>query len=176
MGLAPAARGRHAGAMLYITQRSPTDRRALQRLTQRGPTSVAFHARLILSSATGLTVPAIAELFGCCRRTVRFWIHRFQAEELRCLLPYEHRDSAEPPANSAIAPVPAEPSGRLVPAISLTVPEVRRLLNILAPRVSHSVEFMLHWSHYRRYKQALAMLAHHRKRGAEPPVFDQVRL
>jgi len=162
--------------MLYVTQLSSTDRRALQRLTQRGPTRVAFHAQLLLSSATGLAVPEIAELFGCCRRTVRYWIHRFQAEGLRCLLPSACSAAAEPPTNSAITPLPAEPSGRFVPAIPLTVPEVRRLLNNLAPKLPVSVESMLHWSNYRRYKQALAMIAHHRKRGAEPPVLGQVRL
>ena len=162
--------------MLYVTQLSPTDQRALQRLTQGSQPRVAFHARLILSSATGLAVPDIARLFGCCRRTVRLWIHRFATGGLRSVLPFERPAAAESAPTSAMSPPPAEAPGRSVSAIPLTVPEIRRLWNHLTPQLPVSAEFVLHWSAYRRYKQALAMLAHHRKRGAPPPALVQVRL
>jgi hypothetical protein len=162
--------------MLYVTPLSTDDCRALQRLLRRGSPRIALHANCILASATGLAVPEIARLFGCCRRTVRLWIHRFQTAGMRCLLPSERRAVAEPADNSAMSPLPAEPSGRLVPAIPLTVPEIRRLLNSLAPTLPVAVEYLLHWSNYRRYKQALAMISHHRKRGYEPPTLGQVRL
>ena len=162
--------------MLYVTQLSPTDQRGLQRLTQGSQPRVAFHARLILSSATGLAVPDIARLFGCCRRTVRLWIHRFATAGIRSLLPSERISATIPPPTSAMSPPQSDVGGRTVKAIPLTVPEIRRLWNRLTPQPPVAAAFVLHWSAYRRYKQALAMLAHHRKRAAPPPVLVQVRL
>jgi hypothetical protein len=70
-----------------------------------------------------------------------------------------------------------EPSTRrLVPAIELTVPEIRRLLNDLVWDRRHCSAFALYWSAYRRYKQALAKRSHYIKQGAAPPAFQQVRL
>ena len=90
---------------------------------------------MILLSATGWSVPAIAQALGCCRRTVRRWMHAFQREGLLGLSGQAvgwpprrgKRVSAmlsEPPAEGPAAQPP-------VPVIPLTIPEIRRLLNEL---------------------------------------------
>ena len=80
---------------------------------------------------------------------------------------------------SAMTSAPAEgtpAAKRQVPVIPLTVAEMRHLLNEIIWKPLHSVAFALYWSTYRRYKPPLAMRSHYRKRGAEPPEFEQVRL
>lgn len=69
----------------------------------------------------------------------------------------------------------SQPS-RLVPAVPLSVPEIRRLLDRLALSPDKDGGFVLHWSAFRRYKQALAMACHYKRRGATSPKFEQVRL
>jgi len=63
-----------------------------------------------------------------------------------------------------------------VPVIPLTVPEIRRLLDELVWNKRRCPAFVLHWSVYRRYKQALAKRSHYLKRGAAPPQLSQLRL
>jgi hypothetical protein len=43
-------------------------------------------------------------------------------------------------------------------------------------RSATSATFVLRWSTYRRYKQALAKRAHYHKRKSAPPEFQQLRL
>jgi hypothetical protein len=63
-----------------------------------------------------------------------------------------------------------------VPVVSLSVPEVRRSLAFHWCTHPVSPDYFWHWSVWRRYKQALAMRCHYRKRGADPPTFDYLRL
>jgi hypothetical protein len=71
--------------------------------------------------------------------------------------------------------MPAARPSRLVPAVPLSVAEIRRLLDRLALSAEKEEEFVLHWSAFRRYKQALAMVSHYRG-GATPSKFEQARL
>ena len=71
-------------------------------------------------------------------------------------------------------PVPS--SGRMVPVVPLSVPELRRLLNELVWNPLRSATFVRRWSTYRRYKQALSKRAHYRKRKSAPPEFQQLQL
>jgi hypothetical protein len=165
--------------MLYVRPLAPPEQRALRQL-QRGAPYLAQRARMLLWSAAGWSVPAIAQALGCCRRTVRAWIHAFQREGLRGIIgqPLGRPPHCGNPVSAmSSAPTDVVPAvHRPVPVIPLTVPEIRRLLNEVVWHQRHSMEFTLYWSIYRRYKQALAKRSHYRKRGAEPPEFQQLRL
>jgi hypothetical protein len=133
---------------------------------------------MILLSAGGWSVPAIAILLACCRRTVRKWLHAFAEHGLAGLVgqavgrPAQRESSSPLSTTSFLSPEPS----RLVPVIGLTVPEIRRLLTRIVWPQQPAPGHALHWSHYRRYKQALAKQSHYRKRGATPPPFQQLRL
>ncbi len=165
-------------SMLYIRSLTATERGLLRQRQRTTPAHLATRARMILLSADGWAVPAIAQLIGCCRRTVRRWLHAFLQQGLTGLLGKpvgRPAHDASPPLLSAI-PSSTEACSRLVPVIALTVPEIRRLLNRLVWPQSPTPEQVWHWSVYRRYKQALAKQSHYRKRGATPPPFQQLRL
>jgi SRSO17 transposase len=57
-------------------------------------------------------------------------------------------------------------TGELIP---LTCNEIRHLFATLTGTARHSVQHLLHWSHYRRRKQARAKAGHYRRREAEIP-------
>jgi len=171
--------------MLYV--RNPTQREFTSlRQLQRHAVGVAQRAQIVLLSAAGWSVPAIATALDCCRRSVRRWIHAFSRAGFAGLLGKAiGRPAVQVGAVSAIGfstqpPVPS--SGRMVPVVPvvpLSVPEIRRLLNELVwnpLRSATSATFVLRWSTYRRYKQALAKQAHYRKRKSAPPEFQQLRL
>ncbi|MEV6814555.1 IS701 family transposase, partial [Micromonospora sp. NPDC051296] len=48
--------------------------------------------------------------------------------------------------------------------IELTVNEIRRLINVLLIRPTHSIAHRLHWSNWRRRHQARARRAHYARR------------
>ena len=63
-------------SMLYV--RNPTQREFTSlRQLQRHAVGVAQRARIVLLSAAGWSVPAIATALDCYRRSVRRWIHAF---------------------------------------------------------------------------------------------------
>jgi hypothetical protein len=167
--------------MLYIRSLTATERGLLQQRQRTVPAQIASRARMILLSADGWSVPAITTLLGCCRRTVRKWLHAFTEHGLAGLIgkpvgrPAHRVQTASSSLLSATSFSSSEPT-RLVPVIGLTVPEIRRILNRVLWRQEPAPEHALHWSHYRRYKQALAKQSHYRKRGATPPPFQQLRL
>jgi transposase-like protein len=167
--------------MLYIRSLTATERGLLRQRQRTVPAHIASRARMILLSADGWSVPAIATLLGCCRRTVRKWLHAFTEHGLAGLVgqpvgrPAHHMQTASLSPLSATSFSSAEPA-RLVPVIALTVPEIRRLLNHVLWPQEPAPAHALHWSLYRRYKQALAKQSHYRKRGAPPPPFQQLRL
>lgn len=165
--------------MLYVRNLTLPEQHALKQL-RNGPPNLARRARILLLSAAGVSVPAIAEAFNCCRRAIRAWIHAFQRDGLLGLAGKALGRPAKPrDHNSAMSfPLPEQvpAARRQVPVIPVTVPEMRRLLNEIVWHPQHSAAFVLYWSTYRRYKQALAKCSHYRKRDAEPPEFEQVRL
>jgi Homeodomain-like domain-containing protein len=142
------------------------------------PAQIASHARMILLSADGWSVPAIATLIGCCRRTVRRWLHAFMEQGLAGLMgkPVGRPAQKASPSLLSAMRLSSEALSRLVPVIALTVPEIRRVLNRVVWPQQPAPAHALHWSVYRRYKQALAKQSHYRKRGATPPPFQQLRL
>src|SRR5512133_522999 len=119
--------------MLYIRSLTATEQGLLRQRQRRVPANIASRARVILLSADGWSVPAIATLLACCRRTVRKWLHAFAEHGLAGLVgkavgrPAHHAQTASSSPLSATSFPSPEPS-RLVPAIGLTVPEIRRLL------------------------------------------------
>jgi Homeodomain-like domain len=133
---------------------------------------------MILLSASGWSVPAIATLIGCCRRTVRRWLHAFMRQGLAGLVGKPVGRPAQKASSSPLSAMHLSPQAndRLVPVIALTVPEIRRLLNRVVWPQQPAPEHVWHWSVYRRYKQALAKQCHYRKRGATSPPFQQLRL
>ena len=166
-------------SMLHV--RNPTQREFTSlRQLQRHAVGVAQRARIVLLSAADWSVPAIATALDCCRRSVRRWIHAFSRAGFAGLLGKAiGRPAVQVGAVSAIGfstqpPVPS--SGRMVPVVPLSVPEIRRLLNELVWNPLRSATFVLRWSTYRRYKQALAKRAHYRKRKSAPPEFQQLQL
>lgn len=164
--------------MLYIRSLTATERGLLRQRQRTAPAHIASRAHMILLSADGWSVPALAELIGCCRRTVRRWLHAFMQEGLAGLLgkPVGRPARKASPSLLSAMRLSWEALSRLVPVIALTVPEIRRLLNRVVWPQQPAPAHALHWSTYRRYKQALAKQSHYRKRGATPPPFQQLRL
>jgi hypothetical protein len=117
-------------------------------------------------------------MVGCCRRTVRRWLHTFLADGLAGLQGRPRPGTRLPgvAADSATTPEVPATSGRLVPAVPISIPKLRRILVFHWFNDPVSPDFFWHWSTYRRYKQALAKRSHYKKRGAIPPEFEQVRL
>jgi transposase len=68
--------------MLRIAALTPAQQRALQHWQRGGDRGLARRAQFVLWSARGWSVPALAQVFGCCRRTVRRWLHGFWATGL----------------------------------------------------------------------------------------------
>jgi hypothetical protein len=163
--------------MLYISSLSGPVRRQLQHWSQDRP-PLAQRAQLVLWSARGWSVPALAQVFHCCRRTVRRWLHAFLEQGLSGLhgLPLGRPPQTSSGVSSTTTLDQAGPAGRMVPVVPLSVPEVRRIFNYLASMASDRPDLFWHWSIYRRYKQALAMRSHYKKRGAKPPDFEYLRL
>ena len=165
-------------SMLYISSLTSTEERALRQLQRRATAPLALRARMVFLSADGWSVPAIAEIIHCCRRTVRKWLHAFMEHGLVGLVGKAVGRPAQLTSSSPLSatPLPTLAPSRLVPVIALTVPEIRRLLNRVVWPQEPAPEHALRWSRYRRYKQALAKQSHYRKRGAMPPPFQQLRL
>jgi transposase len=63
--------------MLRILSLVPAQHRELQHWQTGDDPQLARRAQFILWSARGWSVPALAHALGCCRRTVRRWVHAF---------------------------------------------------------------------------------------------------
>jgi transposase len=66
--------------MIYVRQPTPEEDQELRRMTRQEVGRVALRAQMILLSALGRSVPDIALLFQTDRKTVRFWMRRFDAQ------------------------------------------------------------------------------------------------
>jgi hypothetical protein len=164
--------------MLRIAPLSRQDQRILHQWPHQAHPRLAQRACLILWGAQGWSVPALARVFHCCRRTVRRWFHAFLDQGLAGLQghPIGRPPHARSSGDSAKPCDQTDPSTRRVPVVPLSVPEVRRIFNHLAAMAPGRSDLFWHWSTYRRYKQALAMRSHYAKRGAKPPDFEYLRL
>jgi hypothetical protein len=164
--------------MLRIPSLTSAQQRELLRWQHGSDAHLARRAQLVLWSVRGWSVPALSRVVGCCRRTVRRWLHAFSAAGLAGL----HDGSGTPAkqqaraADSATDAEPPPSGGRLVPVVPISIPELRRILVFRWFNDPVSPAFFWHWSTYRRHKQALAKRSHYKKRGAIPPEFEQVRL
>ena len=164
--------------MLRIAPLSRQDQRTLRQWQNQATPRLAQRAQLILWAAQGWSVPALARVFHCCRRTVRRWLHAFLDQGLAGLRghPLGRPPHARACHDSATPCDQASAHKRLVPVVPLSVPEVRRICNHLVLSTPGRADQFWHWSTYRRYKQALAMRSHFHKRGAKPPDFEYLRL
>jgi Homeodomain-like domain-containing protein len=164
--------------MLRIPSLTPAQHRELRRWQCGGDQPLARRAQVVLWSARGWSVPALAHVLRCCRRTVRRWVHAFLDDGLLGLLGrlVDAGSRRGPTTDSAIVPDRPVTDDRLVPVVPLSVPELRRILAFRGFNDPVSPDFFWHWSIWRRYKQALAMRSHYQKRGASPPDFAYVRL
>ena len=63
--------------MLYARQPTDQEQEELKRMVRREVGRVSQRAQMILQSIRHKKVPEIAEFFGVCEPTVRFWIHSF---------------------------------------------------------------------------------------------------
>ena len=165
--------------MLRIRSLSPAQHRELQHWQSSDDPQLARRAQFVLWSARGWSVPALAQVLGCCRRTVRRWLQAFRDAGLvglrgRLAAPRESRHG--PRAASAHVPHPPTAVDRLVPVVPLSVPALRRIRAFHGFHHPSTPEFCWHWSTWRRYKQALAMRSHYQKRGAAPPDCEYLRL
>ena len=66
--------------MLYARQPTDEERKELERMTRQEVGRVSQRARMILLSVRRKTIPEIADIFEVDCATVRFWIHRFNAD------------------------------------------------------------------------------------------------
>lgn len=65
--------------MLYARQPTDEEQEELKRMVRREIGRVSRRAQMILLSIRRRKVPDIADIFGVCEPTVRFWIHSFNA-------------------------------------------------------------------------------------------------
>src|SRR5712691_656221 len=120
--------------MIYVQPLSRPDQRALHHLQRTGTPVLRQRAQAVLLSAQGWSVPAIAHILSCCRRTVRRWLHAFVEQGLIGLQGLPRGRPAHSKAGGAhdsatnLTPKHVTLTGKEVPVIELTVPEVRRLL------------------------------------------------
>ncbi len=63
--------------MIYVRKPTAEEDHELRRMTRQEVGRVAIRAQMILLSAQGRSVPDIARLFEVDRKTVRFWMRRF---------------------------------------------------------------------------------------------------
>jgi hypothetical protein len=85
--------------MLRIPSLTSTQLRELYHWQRAGDPQVARRAQFVLWSAHGWPVPVLAGAFGCCRRTVRRWLHAFLSTGLAGLqAPHAVRRAREPAA------------------------------------------------------------------------------
>jgi transposase len=66
--------------VIYAREPTCDETQELKRMTRQEVGRVGQRARMVLLSVERRTVPEIATIFGCDRKTVRFWIERFNAE------------------------------------------------------------------------------------------------
>jgi hypothetical protein len=89
--------------MLFVGQLPAQDRRALRRLVRHGAPHLSFRARVLVLSADGFSVPALSRMLGCCRRTVRGWIHAYHscglAGVIGCLRGWPSKEEEEEEAS-----------------------------------------------------------------------------
>jgi hypothetical protein len=163
--------------MLYVSPLSRQEVRPLRHLVRTADSEVARRAQIILWSGQGISVPMIALRLVCCRRNVRRWIHRYQAEGWKGLLPPTPPPPSRPSfwerhRGSALYPAVREPEGPKPRArVRLSVPELRRLFTSWQRLRPPPWGFTLAWSDFRRAHQATAMQCHYRARGCSPPRF-----
>src|SRR5260370_23397197 len=72
--------------MLRILSLVPAQQRELQHWQTGDDPQLARRAQVVLWSARGWSVPALAHALGCCRRTVRRWGQAFLDAGLTGLL------------------------------------------------------------------------------------------
>jgi Homeodomain-like domain len=60
---------RYTKGMLYIHSLTATQQCTLQQLQRRAPSTLARRAHIVFLSTDGWSVPAIADLLGCCSST-----------------------------------------------------------------------------------------------------------
>jgi transposase len=63
--------------MLYARQPTDQEQKELKRMARREVGRVSQRAQMVLLSIRRRKVPEIADIFGVCKPTVRFWIHSF---------------------------------------------------------------------------------------------------
>jgi transposase len=66
--------------MLYARQPTDQEQEELKRMVRREVGRVSQRAQMVLLSIRRRTVPEIADIFGVCKPTVRFWIHSFNEQ------------------------------------------------------------------------------------------------
>jgi Helix-turn-helix domain len=113
--------------MLRILSLTPAQQRELRRWQHSGDFHLARRAQVVLWSARGWSVPALACTMGCCRWTVRWWLHAFRVAGLaglqaRCTGRARRRAET---VDSALGGDNSVTSSRVVP---ISVPELRRVL------------------------------------------------
>jgi hypothetical protein len=164
--------------MLRIPSLTPAQQRELRQWQDGADPHLARRAQFVLWSARGWSVPALAHVLGCCRRTVRRWLQAFLDVGLAGLQGASrgHSRRSAKEKVSAMAAQPSTTDSRLIPVVPISIPELRRILVFHWFNDPVSPDFFWHWSTYRRYKQALAKRSHYKKRRAIPPEFEQVRL
>ncbi len=139
--------------MLYVRSLTSAEKRTLRQLYQHGSPTVARRALMLLLSASGWSVPAIADTMKRCRRSVRCWIH---ACHQRGLVQLTGKALGRPPCSEAkVSAMNFSDEAcqlgeqRQVPVIPLTVPETRRLLDEIVWNRRRCPAFVLYWSTYR---------------------------
>lgn len=63
--------------MLYARQPTDQEQEELKRMARREVGRVSQRAQMVLLSIRRRKIPEIADIFGVCKPTVRFWIHSF---------------------------------------------------------------------------------------------------
>lgn len=95
--------------MIYARQPTDDERQELRHMMRQAVGRVSQRAHMVLLSAAGHTVPALAALFQCSHASVRFWISRFNADGPAGL--YDAPRSGRPPK---VTTEVATTAGRLI--------------------------------------------------------------
>ena len=153
----------HPGQTLLIRRNTTTGELAFYRCWSPTPTNLSTLVRVAGTRwCVEESFQAAKGQVGLDHYQIRGWTpwHRFVTLAMLALAILATLTTAAAPAPD---PDPHRYARQTDP-ITLTIPEIRRLLNVLLVKPVHDLAHLLHWSNWRRHHQAAARQAHYRRR------------
>lgn len=140
--------------MLYARQPTDEERNELKRMTRQEVGRVSQRAQMVLLSVRRKTISEIADIFDVSRASVRFWIHRFNAQGPAGL--YDQERSGRP---RKVTPEAEEALVQIVRDDPQQEGYLATLWTVamLAVALAHKTKVILGWSTLRRVLHGIGL-------------------